>query len=141
MLRSSLGFHTLTMSYPIFIQESQQLISDFKKYSKETGALQMYPERGYFKIEFLSRAEGISWLIRPNVWLERAKLFVDMVDVTLNPKILGGIHDYITAATYDDLDAAIANFNRISASISHLLISFEHYTLTRIDCCVNFALN
>jgi len=141
MLRSSLGFHTLTMSYPIFMQESQQLISDFKRYSKETGALQMYPERGYFKIEFLSRAEGISWLIRPNVWLERAKLFVDMVDVTLNPKILGGIHDYITAATYDDLDAAIANFNRISASISPLLSSFEHYTLTRIDCCVNFALN
>lgn len=141
MLRSSLGFHTLTMSYPIFMQESQQLISDFKRYSKETGALQMYPERGYLKIEFLSRAEGISWMIRPNVWLESAKLFVDMVDVTLNPKILGGIHDYITAATYDDLDAAIANFNRISASISPLLSCFEHYTLTRIDYCVNFALN
>lgn len=129
------------MSYPIFMQESQQLISDFKRYSKETGALQMYPERGYLKIEFLSRAEGISWMIRPNVWLESAKLFVDMVDVTLNPKILGGIHDYITAATYDDLDAAIANFNRISASISPLLSCFEHYTLTRIDYCVNFALN
>lgn len=141
MLRSSLGFHTLTMSFPIFKQEMQQLISDFKQYSKETGTVQMYPERGYLKVEFLSRAEGIRWLIRPDVWLERFKVFVDMVEVTINPKILGGIHDYITAATYGDLDAAIANFNRISASISPLLSTFEHYTLTRIDYCVNFALN
>lgn len=141
MPRSSLGFHTLTMSCPIFKQEMQQLISDFKRYSKETGAIQMYQERGYLKIEFISRAEGISWLIRPDVWLKSFNLFVDMLEVTINPKILGGVHDYITAATYDDMDAAIANFNRISASISPLLSTFEHYTLTRIDYCINLALN
>lgn len=141
MLRSSLGFHTLTVSYPIFKQEMQQLISDFKRYSKETGAIQMYSERGYLKIEYCSRAEGISWLIRPDVWHESFGLFIDILDVTINPKILGGIHDYITAATYDDMTVAIANFNRISASISPLLGTFEHYTLTRIDYCINFALN
>lgn len=141
MLRSSLGFHTLTMSCPIFKQEMQQLISDFKRYSKETGAIQMYQERGYLKIEFISRAEGISWLIRPDVWLKSFNLFVDMLEVIVNSKILGGIRDYITAATYDDMDAAIVNFNRISASISPLLSTFEHYTLTRIDYCINLALN
>lgn len=140
-MRSSLGFHTMSLSMPIFIQEIQQLISDFKRYSTATGAIQMYSDHGNLRIEFLSRAEGISWLIRFDVWLERFKTSVDIIEVTVNPKILGGIHDYITAATYDDMDAAIANFNRISASISPLLSTFENYSLTRIDYCANLALN
>lgn len=141
MLRSSLGFHTLTLSYPLFFQEAQRLISDFKRYSKETGAIQMYHDHGNLRIEFLSRAEGIGWLIRSDVWMDRFKTAVDIVEVTINPKILGGIYDYITAATYDDMEAAIANFNRISESISPGLGRFEQYSLKRIDYCVNFALN
>lgn len=141
MLRSSLGFHTLTLSYTLFFQEAKCLISDFKKYSKETGAIQMFQDHGNLRIEFLNRAEGISWLIRPDVWLERFRLSVDIVEVTINPKILGGIRDYITAATYDDMETAIANFNRISSSISPMLGRFGEYRLKRIDYCVNFALN
>lgn len=141
MLRSSLGFHTLTLSRPVFLQEAQYLISDFKRYSKETGAIQIFQDHGNLRIEFLNRAEGISWLIRSDVWLEGFKMFVDIVEVTINPKILGGIRDYITAATYDDMDAAIVNFNRISASITPALGSFEQYKLKRIDYCFNCALN
>lgn len=141
MLRSSLGFHTLTLSYPLFFQEIQYLISDFKRYSKETGAIQMYEDHGNTRIKFLNRAEGIEWLIRYEVYLQNLRITVNIVEVTINPKILGGIHDYITAATYDDMEAAIANFNRISSSISPMLGRFEEYSLKRIDYCVNFALN
>lgn len=141
MLRSSLGFHTLTLSYSLFFKEAQYLISDFKRYSKETGAIQMYEDHGNTRIKFLNRAEGIEWLIRYRVYLQYLGIAVDIVEVTINPKILGGIHDYITAATYDDMDVAIANFNRISSSISPGLGRFEDYSLKRIDYCVNFALN
>ena len=141
MLRSSLGFHTLTLTNPLFFQEAQYLISDFKRYSKETGAIQMYQDHGCLRIEFLSRAKGIGWLIRPDVWIESIKMAVDIVDVTINPKILGGIYDYITAATYDDMKLAIANFNHISASISPGLGRFEQYSLKRIDYCINLALD
>lgn len=133
MLRSSLGFHTLTLSRPVFSHEAQYLISDLKRYSKETGAIQMFQDHGNLRIEFLNRAEGISWLIRSDVWLECFRMFVDIVEVTINPKILGGIRDYITAATYDDMAVAIANFNRISSSISPGLGRFEDYSLKRID--------
>lgn len=141
MLRSSLGFHTLTLSYPLFFQEIQYLISDFRRYSKETGAIQMYEDHGNTRIKFLNRAEGIEWLIRYEVYLQNLRITVNIVEVTINPKILGGSHDYITAATYDDMEAAIANFNRISSSISPGLGRFEQYSLKRIDYCVNFALN
>lgn len=101
----------------------------------------MFQDHRNLRIEFLNRAEGISWLIRSDVWLECFRMFVDIVEVTINPKILGGIRDYITAATYDDMEAAIANFNRISSSISLGLGRFEDYSLKRIDYCANFALN
>lgn len=91
MLRSSLGFHTLTLSYPLFFKGAQYLISDFKRYSKETGAIQMYEDHGNTRIKFLNRAEGIEWLIRYGVYLQNFRIAVDIVEVTINPKILGGI--------------------------------------------------
>lgn len=51
---------------------------------------------------------------------------------------LAGIHDYITAATYSDMDIAIIRFNEEMKRISPLLKSFSDYSLKRIDYCVNF---
>lgn len=141
MLRSSLGFHTLTLSNISFLSETKYLRSDFKRYSKETGAIQMYEDHGNLRIKFINRAEGIEWLIRSGVYLQNLGVAVDIIEVTINPKILGGVQDYITSATYDDMEAAIANFNRISSSISPGLGRFEDYSLKRVDYCVNFSLN
>lgn len=141
MLRSSLGFHTLTLSYISFSSETKYLISDFKRYSKETGAIQIYEDHGNTRIKFLNRAKGIEWLIRSDVYLQNLGVAVDIIETTINPKILGGIHDYITAATYDDMEAAIENFNRISSCISPGLGRFEDYSLKRVDYCINFSLN
>ena len=79
MLRSSLGFHTLTLSYPLFFQEAQQLISDFTRYSKETGAIQMYPDHGNLRIKFLNRAVGIEWLIRSNIYQDTVRKLASVV--------------------------------------------------------------
>lgn len=64
-----------------------------------------------------------------------------LVEVTVNPKILGGIHDYINAAIEDDIGIAAVKFDRISRSISPVLRTFEHYQIKRIDYCINFSLN
>ena len=59
----------------------------------------------------------------------------------INPKVLGGVVDYITAATYYDMSVAIINFDRISKEISPILQTFSCYTVNRIDYCVNFCVD
>lgn len=141
MLRSSLGFHTLSLSMPLFKSETSHLIEDFKEYSRKMHNIQIYTKNEITYINFQSRSIGMSWLIRYDVWMKGFGLFVDIIEVTVNPKILGGIQDYLTAATYDDMEAAITNFNRISTAISPALLTFEHYSLKRVDYCINFSLN
>lgn len=143
-LRSSLGFHTITLSAPALLLggDTAELISDFKKYGRDSEAIQIYTDKQKnIVIKFYRHDIGIKWLIRPNVYLEKFRMFIDIIDVTINPKILGGVHDYITAAAYDDMDAAITNFNSISQRISPLLGTFKDYSLKRIDYCINFSLN
>ena len=83
--------------------------------------------------------QGIKWTIRYDRQSENYKEYV--IKATINPKILGDIHDYINAATEDDMDVAAIKFNRISRSISPVLRTFEHYRIKRIDYCVNLSLN
>lgn len=145
MLRSSLGFHTLTLTNWLledFGDDKEKLMEDFRRYSHRTHSIQIYPDgHGNIKVRFYEKFKGIEWLIQPNIWDERCKMFFTLINVKINPKILSGIHDYITAATYDDMDAAITTFNSISKSISPILDTFEHYKLKRIDYCVNFSVN
>lgn len=42
MLRSSLGFHTMTLSLLMETRTVRSLIRDFKKYSRDTGLVQIY---------------------------------------------------------------------------------------------------
>lgn len=156
MPHSSLGFHTMTLSLTLNYWDYLQLIGDFAKYSHDTRLIRMYhvDGRGNYseyqhsrddsivpinlRISYYHEYRGIKWLMKDNIQRQRSE---HIVEVTINPKILGGIHDYITAATYDDMPTAIANFNHISQSISPILKSFDHYRPKRIDYCVNFDLN
>lgn len=142
MPHSSLGFHTITLSLPLFIQKALQLIKDCKEYSRKFHNIQIYSDKnGNEIIKFYPKDKGINWLLQYNVWLDGASTFVDILKVTINPKILSGIYDYINAATYNDMDVAIANFNLISKQISPILGSFDNYQITRIDYCINFDLD
>lgn len=141
MLRSSLGFHTMTLSTTLMMEKDvQQLFQDFRRYSSETGAIKMYSDNhGNCIIKFHPNTRGIEWKIR-RAGLERNKLCVDVVDVKINPKILSGVTDYITAAKFDDMERAISQFNTISKTISPLLGTFDEYSITRVDYCVNLYL-
>lgn len=156
-MRSSLGFHTMTLSLSLEHAEVSKLINDFKRYSQNTGLIQMFHVDGKgtyskyqhpndstilplnLKISYYKEDRGIKWLIRYNTWSNSFKSYI--VEAKINPKLLAGISDYITAATYDDMAAAITNFNLESGRISPILKTFDCYALKRIDYCINFYLN
>lgn len=161
MLRSSLGFHTLTFFLKLTSEEAKRLMEHFQQYSKDTGLIKIFPldnprrisrivtDRGKakrikeikanYKVDYYQTDCGIEWLIRYNNWSADFQSYI--IEVTINPKILGGVNDYITAATYDDMEAAITNFNLEAKRISPLLKNFDCYTLKRVDYCINFDLN
>lgn len=152
MLQSSLGFHTITLYLSLTYGEAQRPWLDFITYSKNT-ALKMYhykdgeyirhyPSEHYFPpdiyIYFDGRYKGIKWHIYSN---DQFLGMMYTVAATINPKILAGIRDYLTAATLSDMNCAISNFNFESQKISPLLQTFSDYRITRIDYCVNIALD
>lgn len=161
MLQSSLGFHTITLSLLLFDNsEAHQLITDFCTYMKKTGDIKIYIKDENNKpiiyyptsylppkinVEFKDKVrygdgnKGIKWCIRKSEWFH--DFFDYIIEATINPKILSGVNDYLTAATYNDIDLTAVNFNKISHEISPLLHSFSDYHITRIDYCVNISLD
>lgn len=154
-MNSSLGFHTLSLSLPLMSQDIQPLIRDFKTYSQNTGLIQIFHKgmRGKFseytpshsfeyilptnlEVRYHKKDRGITWNIRESCCGTDHSSY--MVEAKINPKILGGIIDYITAATYGDMNVAIHNFNQEAKRISPLLKNFECYKINRIDYCINF---
>lgn len=154
MLRSSLGFHTMTLSLFLTEYEIYQLFNDFIEYNEKTGFLLMYRknENGtyikYFpkknpsylpldiKIIYNNRDRGIKWHIFSDCFHHMGYI----IDVIINPKTLGDIHDYITAATYCDMNIAIICFDNEMKKISPLLKTFDDYNIKRVDYCINFYL-
>ena len=138
MLRSSLGFHTMTLSMVLLQPDTSQLFDDFKKYKQETGVIKEYPDGyGNWIYKFDPNTRGIEWKIRQGIWLNAP---VSIIDVTINPKILAGIIDYLTAANHYDMNIAIINFNDNSKKISSLLGTFNDYRIKQVDYCINIHL-
>ncbi|MBD5085070.1 MAG: hypothetical protein HDT33_08460 [Clostridiales bacterium] len=159
MMRSSIGFHTISLSMLLGKDSLQKLIKDFRTYSATTGLIKIFPVDGKavtwdcqyqgdgtvemdpifqknLKIVHCEESDkGIEWLLRYNSWGNDYKPYI--VEVKINPKILSGISDYITAATYKDMPTAIANFNCESRKISSLLGDFSCYKINRVDYCAN----
>lgn len=165
-MRSSLGFHTLSLSTYINGDQWRHLKRDLKQYSRDTGQIKIYPvdrkgksvkitrdgttknEIVGTRISFCEWGHGIDWTIRRCNWPPKEERYVSsrkgeqwyMIDVKINPKLLTGVRGYITAATINDMETAIANFNKESKKLSPILPSFTAYKLKRIDYCVNFDL-
>lgn len=109
----------------------------YSKYQPPNGDYRILPLN--LQISYYKKDIGIKWLIHHNTWSDRFRSYT--VEAIINPKILGGISDYITAATLDDMDTAIAGFNLEAKRISTLLKTFDCYCLKRVDYCLNFYLD
>ena len=156
---SSLGFHTINIFQLLSYFDVPQLIKDFLNYSKKTGLIQIYttdktgkyipyvpydrtkPQPTNLIINYYKNDIGIKWNIRYSSMTDRLEIPTYSISAKINPKILSGVTDYLTAATWSDLSAAITNFNREAKRISPILKDFDYYSLTRLDYCINFSLN
>ncbi|MCH5268866.1 MAG: hypothetical protein J1E62_11085 [Lachnospiraceae bacterium] len=128
----------MELSLQLSKQHSFTLVQDFTEYSRKKEKLKIYPDEGSTKITFRNCDRGIHWRITPKGNYSDS---TDILYVKINPKILGGDIDYITAATYYDMSVAIPNFDCISKEISPILQTFNCYTLSRIDYCINFCID
>lgn len=153
MLRSSLGFHTMTLYMSITREDASKLMMDFRAYNsnkklkmsriKEKNLFVEYlPTEDYLptdiKVKFNNKDRGIRWHIHRDV---RSYGMFYIIEATLNPKILSGKTNYTTAATYDDMNVALGNFNDESKKISPLLKMHSDYKIIRIDYCINICLD
>lgn len=155
MLRSSLGFHTMILSLFLVGNEIYQLLDDFIEYNEKTGFLLMYrknetgiyidyfPQKGNItflpsdiEICYNNKKKGIRWHIYDDCFHGMGYI----MEVIINPKTLSNVYDYITAATYSDMNMAIINFNNEMKKISPLLKTFYDYSIKRVDYCINFYL-
>jgi hypothetical protein len=151
-MKSSVGYHTISLYRKLSINEAELLLRIFEnrkdvfitknEYSSETGTYRF----NYYNIEYLDRQKGIKWILKaadipPGV----KSRFNDeykpcSIKVTINPKIFAGIKDYVSTSTYEHLQIVETNFNREASRISPILGAFGLYTLNRIDYCFNFDL-
>lgn len=151
MLRSSLGFHTMTLSLSLLHDEADKLLIDFSTYelikmyikNKRNEPIIYYHKNPIMPLKvdiyLEGKYRGIKWCVRAS---ENPSGFSGYIlEVTINPKILAGIYDYLTAATYIDMRTAITNFNNVSKKISPLLYTFLDYQITRVDYCINICLD
>jgi tRNA U54 and U55 pseudouridine synthase Pus10 len=89
----------------------------------------------YYTDEF---RRGITWTLRYNVHSGKYKEY--LIEARINPKLLAGIKDYITASTSDYLQVVEERFNEEVAKISEILGKFHAYDIKRVDFCINFDL-
>ena len=155
---SSIGFHTFTIFLRLTEAEARQLYRDFWNHSPvevtPIGKDKLDPKvlpKGYI-VKYREKGIGVSWYIRfSSDVVEHMRMSTNAtssnymkeptpysVRATINPKILGGVIDYLTAANADSLNQAEDNYNIKASEISPILGKFEQYMLNRIDYCFNF---
>lgn len=153
MLKSSLGFHTITLYMSLLEADTKKLLLDFMEYGKTT-ALKMYrykdgkyitysPSPDYLptdvRIYLEGRYKGIHWHIYSDNNCFSGMVYI--IEAIINPKILARIIDYLKASNIHELNGAVINFDRESRKISTLLGIFNDYKIKRIDYCINICLD
>ena len=142
-MKTSVGFHTFTVFKRLHEKKiAKKLFSHFKKYKDSSEEVEMMNPKGKpgeWLIYYTDTARrGITWILRYNVHSRDYKEYI--VEARINPKILAGIKDYITASTSDYLPIVEERFNEEATEISEILGKFSSYTPKRVDFCINFDL-
>ena len=160
-MNTTLGHHTFTMYRTIPSRKAKKLLDDFHKYRDRTNAVKIYTtERERKRVSTLKklRAEGVkthtsareqridyisdshkglSWVLK---FYQSSQVTECAIEARINPKVLAGIRDYITASNDSYLRVVEERFNEEAKKISPLLGKFSLYTPKRIDFCINFDL-
>lgn len=163
-MRSSIGCHTANIFMKITVKEAALIYEDFMRYEKETGGIRIRPihttkidsntdpfiKKLYsslpkiHRIEYLCKNKGIRWELRRNT---RSPAYITQkqsgedkpcsIKAKINPKILSGETDYLSAATADCFEEVEVSFDIEAEKISSSLKNFNSYSYNRIDYCFN----
>jgi len=160
-MKSSIGFHTFTIFIRISWEEAMKLFEDFQVYRDTTKEVKMYiPSHELERIDIAKKlkSKGISVPTKPREWridyisddrkgINWILRFINnkhvsgfYVETRINPKILAGIRDYLTASNSSYLKIVEKRFNEETGKISDILREFSFYKLSRVDFCINFDL-
>ena len=152
---TSLGFHTFTILTRLTCQEAKRIYHAFNRLMKSGECIIIPYTLKFYRDDVIDNRKpdgfnityettkagvrkGISWTLRFSNYSRDFKEYT--LEATINPKILSGIIDYITAATEDDIKDIANMFDKEVKEISKEFPLFNRFKLKRIDYCVNFHL-
>jgi hypothetical protein len=164
---TSLGYHTFTIYRTLTVKEARALYQEFKTYrdlyphrifiippddsnerlNESDNHWLRYNAPKFHNIRY-RKPIGIEWVLKfdsrsPSRGVRgiHDEPRPCSIKATINPKILAGIRDYVTAADESYLDNVRENFDREVERISPLIGRFDRFLLNRVDYCVNFDLD
>jgi len=144
MMKSSIGYHTLSIFQRLSEGEENLLHSEFYDYMKNGGQItkeDIKNKKGQIIfIEYAYRKNhktGILWQVFN---MDVGKGFrIYGVKAIITPKVLLN-KDYIAIASESDIQAFKSAFNNEARKISPILEDFDSYSMSRSDYCGNLDL-
>lgn len=147
-MRSSDGYHTFEMVLRLTQELATRLWADFKAYRDRVGEITIIkkkfshdPHGRHYLVVYPDQYKGLIWKLRfsnKGFFDESGEYLTCSVKAIINPKLLAGERSYIVAANAGLLDEVEKRFNEEAKKISPLLSTFNQYSLTRVDYCINF---
>lgn len=128
MLHTSLGFHTFTIFQTITRIEANNLLNQFKEYSQKTGNIKIFLSKNKINfvkeycICYIKKEIGITWYI---LFYNNVKFKCCQIRAVINPKILIGTNDYVTATTEKDLDRVLFEFQKMQWKFLNSLLIYK----------------
>jgi hypothetical protein len=160
---SLFGYHTFCISLRLNEEEGGRLLNDFrnckeviripKTYRKSVDLseegfreLNISPYIYCLEIVYPNTDKGIRYILSHNGSSPRYYQSLDeekawSIKAIINPKLFTGIKDYVTTADERYLEEVRKLFDIEVSGISPILKSFNHYSLNRVDYCINFDID
>jgi hypothetical protein len=142
MMKSSMGYHTLSVFQRLTVEEESSLNRDFLDYKRKSRQIYWETLRNKKKQVIgekytYENITGIRWLVLNMVVGNNFRIYGVMAIIT--PKVLLN-KDYIAIASESDIQAFKSVFNNEARKISPILEDFDSYSMSRSDYCANFDL-
>jgi hypothetical protein len=141
-MKSSIGWHTFTISKRLSAGDENSLDSDFIGYMRETDLIKKLDKgkigKSFFKEYVYKNVTGIEWkLLNIDVGKNFRRYFLK---AKITPKVLLN-SDYISIGNESDNIKTKAAFNNEADKISTIAEGFDLYSMNRCDYCANLYLD
>jgi hypothetical protein len=148
----SIGYHTFTVFTRIYYDEANDIRKAFQRCSQLYDHITFYPYGKTIKEEmpdgtyddvyphyrayyYVGNHWIVRWTIRYSNYERDMNFFY--IEATINPKILLGENDFITATDQSYILGICEKYNSIIKEISDLIPEFKWYLPNRVDYCFN----